>query len=166
VDERRQALLETAGARDTREAREAVGAVLKAAQMSVGAGKRAALHEAAMVGDLKRLRKEVARAAKRDGRKDRRPLDSGDARGHSAFHLACAGGHADCVKVLVKAGAETNALNDGGSSGWELARRGCKHEVLQLLRGFGQKGHPGLALELELEVVAAAEEGVAASVLA
>jgi ankyrin repeat protein len=158
--DRREALLETVGERSAREAREAAAAVLKAEQKSVETGKRVALHEAAMVGDLKRLSTEVAKAAD-----DKQLLDKGDPRGCSAFHLACTGGYVDCVKALVKAGAETNALNAGGSSGWELARQGGKQEVLQLLRRFGQKKHPSLALELELELAAVVEEGMAASIL-
>lgn len=56
-------MLETVGECSTREAREAAAAALKATQTLGEVGKRMALHEAAMVGDLKRLSKEVVKAA-------------------------------------------------------------------------------------------------------
>jgi hypothetical protein len=37
------------------------------------------------------------------------------------FLQACSLGHADCVRALVKAGANTALLNRSGRTGWQLA---------------------------------------------
>jgi hypothetical protein len=70
--------------------------------------RRTPLHEAAMVGRLAKLRAALAAAGGPDG------LDAGDARGCTAFHHACAGGHADCAKAAVKVGR--GACHPSGSA--------------------------------------------------
>jgi hypothetical protein len=88
-------------------------------------------------------------------------LDAADARGWTAYHHACALGHADCVKLLCIAGAGTAAATPAGETGWQLAERlrreaprpsggtpGAQEEVCALLARFGKKGHPALALEM------------------
>ena len=47
-------------------------------------------------------------------KKDRDSLDQGDRRGFTAYHHACANGHAAVVKALLKAGCDTAAVNDSG----------------------------------------------------
>ena len=82
----------------------------KPAKLRVG---RTALHEAAMVGDLKKVKKELVSGAvdeKQYGKNKKKssslpPLDTGDLHGMPAYHLACSKGHTDCVKELVKAKA-------------------------------------------------------------
>jgi ankyrin repeat protein len=108
-----------------------------------------------MVGDLRKLGKAAAAAGKE--------LDRGDPRGCTAFHHACAGGHVDCVKALLKAGCGTARTNDAGETGWALARQSGRQPALMLLRKYAAKGHPELGLELALEQAAAAEEAAAAS---
>ena len=78
-----------------------------------GGGERTALHAAAAVGDTHSLQKLLRSQAKL--------LDAGDSRNYTAFHVACAGGHVECVKALCQAGCDTEVVNDVGLTGWELA---------------------------------------------
>jgi ankyrin repeat protein len=115
------------------------------------------MHEAAMVGNLKFVKKHAAAESAK-----KRALDEGDARGCTAFHLACAGGHAECAKALLKAGCDALRTNNAGETGWELARQSGRGEVMAALRKYGKKGHQGLQLQLALEE-AMFEEAAAAA---
>eukprot|EP01051_Picozoa_sp_SAG22_P007777 SAG22_NODE_560_length_9102_cov_54.310785_4_plen_244_part_00 len=177
-----QALLaETPEEAGCRAAREAATAAVKARQKAarVGDGGRSALQEAAMIGDLKKLQKELAKTGSggRGGKEKKKAkekekkdgggsLDTADPRGNTAFHHACAGGHLDCVKELVKAGCDTLRTNDGGATGWALAKQGRREPTLAALRKYGGKGHAHLGLEFALEQAVAAEEAAAAAAAA
>ena len=64
---------------------------IRAKQKPARVGKqRTAMHEAAMIGSVKLLKRVVAA--------EKKELDNGDARGCTAFHLAWAGNHFECVK--------------------------------------------------------------------
>ena len=72
-------------------------------------------------------------------------VDGGDARGWTAYHLACASGHTEAVLALVTAGgcrtelrtaktaAEGGDVAEKGLSGWAVARRNGCEGVDQLL---------------------------------
>lgn len=154
----RALLVDSAAEMAVREARETAAAGLRKKQKQAKVGHRTGLQEAAMVGDLKKVKKVLL--AKEKG------LDKGDPRGQTAFHHACAGGHVDCVKELVKAGCDTLRMNDGGVTGWELARKSGRTATLEALRKYGSKGHEGLQLELALEEATAAEEAAATAAVA
>eukprot|EP01048_Picozoa_sp_COSAG05_P000710 COSAG05_NODE_20_length_33177_cov_336.302639_27_plen_293_part_00 len=80
-----------------------------------------------------------------DGRPSGHGVDGGDARGWTAYHLACASGHTEAVLALVTAGGCRTELRtaktaaDGGDvaekglTGWALARRNGCEGVDQLL---------------------------------
>ena len=72
------------------------------------AQERSRLLEASMLGEKDKV--------KSFAKKDRDSLDQGDRRGFTAYHHACANGHAAVVKALLKAGCDTAAVNDSGRS--------------------------------------------------
>ena len=39
----------------------------------------------------------------------------------TAYHHACANGHAECARLLVKAGCATALASDLGATGWAMA---------------------------------------------
>jgi hypothetical protein len=114
-----------------------------------------ALHWAAIVGEKDKLVR-LARAAEAE-------IDSMDERGYTAFHLACGNDHADCAEVLVDANCDTTKRNSAGLTGWQLAERLHKHEVVDLLGRMATAGHKGLRAEqdgvLTAEAAAAADLG-------
>lgn len=59
-------------------------------------------------------------------------LDATDSRGYTPLHVACAGGHADCVVALCQAGCRTETKNDLGLTAWDLATQLHRTEVLRL----------------------------------
>ena len=95
---------------------------------AVATGQRTALHAAAAIGDTARLAALLKQAGAAGA------VDGPDTRGYTAFHVACAGGHADCVVALCQAGADTELKNDVGLRGWELAAQLHRAEVLGLDR--------------------------------
>lgn len=85
------------------------------------------LHHAASVGDAVKLRQllsgnEGLLAA----------LNDGDGRRYTAFAVACAGGHTQCVVELLRVGCDTKLCEEKGLSGWELAAQLHRHAVLAL----------------------------------
>ena len=76
---------------------------------------RSRLIEASMLGEKEKVKSYA--------KKDKETLDLGDKRGFTAYHHACANGHADVVKALLKAGANSAMMNDGGRTGWDLAHQ-------------------------------------------
>ena len=95
---------------------------------AVATGQRTALHAAAAIGDTARLAALLKQAGAAGA------VDGPDTRGFTAFHVACAGGHADCVVALCQAGADIELKNDVGLRGWELAAQLHRAEVLGLDR--------------------------------
>ena len=59
-------------------------------------------------------------------------LDAPDGRGYTPLHVACAGGHADCVVALCQAGCQTEMKNDVGLTAWDLATQLHRAEVIGL----------------------------------
>jgi len=59
-------------------------------------------------------------------------IDAGDKRNFTAFHIACAGGHAEIVRELLEAGCDCDLVNDSGVDGWELAASLRRADVLAL----------------------------------
>ena len=59
-------------------------------------------------------------------------LDAPDGRGYTPLHVACAGGHADCVVALCQAGCRTEMKNDVGLTAWDLATQLHRTEVIGL----------------------------------
>ena len=78
-------------------------------------GQPTALHTSCSLGDVKRLQKHLKTEAAR------KHLNAGDKRQYTAFHVACAGGHVGCARLLLQAGCNASLLNDTGVTGWELA---------------------------------------------
>ena len=95
-------------------------------------GKAGPLHRYASVGDLAKLQ-DLLRSAERS-RHPINGIDSGDKRRWSPFHVACGGGHTECVAALIAAGADTTLKCDSGLDGWELAQSLKRTQVLQLRR--------------------------------
>ena len=60
-------------------------------------------------------------------------MDAADTRSYTAYHHACAGGHAKCVALLVLAGCNTACVTDANKTGWELAVETHKTEVVSTL---------------------------------
>ena len=58
------------------------------------------LHQAAALGKASQLRKLLGDGAAKA------LLNTGDERQYTHFHVACAGGHADCVRLLLEAGCD------------------------------------------------------------
>ena len=105
-------------------------------------GARGELHAAAMAGRAGRLKK-LLKQTQPSGKE----LDAADAKGWTAYHHACALGHADCVKLLCVAGTGTAVATPAGETGWQLAEQLRQPKVCALLARFAKKGHPALALE-------------------
>ena len=76
------------------------------------------LHVAAQLGDSKQLRRTLNNRGV--GCED---INAGDNRRYTAFHVACAGNHVECVQELIQAGCDTTLLNEGGLAGGDLARQ-------------------------------------------
>ena len=74
-------------------------------------------------------------------------LDSQDNRGYSAYHHACANGHAAVVEALVHAGCNTQLANDFHLTGWRLARSLKKETVMRALDEVAGTAHKELAAE-------------------
>ena len=78
-------------------------------------------------------------------------MDSTDARGWTAYHLACASGNAEATLALVTGGCRTQlltALGEEGEarqSGWQLARRNDCRSVERVLEAIA-KGKHGVAM--------------------
>jgi ankyrin repeat protein len=66
----------------------------------------------------------------------------GDSRCFTPFHVACAGGHVACARLLCEAGADTQLLSDTGLTGWQLAEQLHRSEIVQLHPEFGAQGTP------------------------
>eukprot|EP01051_Picozoa_sp_SAG22_P017840 SAG22_NODE_2848_length_2160_cov_6.810771_2_plen_246_part_00 len=90
------------------------------------------LHVAASLADVGRLRKLLATGA---GGGQPKGLDSGDRKQYTAFHVACAGGHVECVRLLLAAGCDVTLLNAAGLTGWELAETLRRTHVMALRDG-------------------------------
>jgi hypothetical protein len=88
-------------------------------------GTSSPLHHAAATGNLQMLQNCLASTPPAT-------INSGDQRRFTPFHVACAAGHAACVKALLQAGCDTNLLNDLYRNGWELAADLRRNEVLAL----------------------------------
>ena len=59
-------------------------------------------------------------------------LDGPDGRGYTPLHVACAGGHAECVVALCQAGSRTGMKNDVGLTAWDLATQLHRAEIVGL----------------------------------
>lgn len=97
-------------------------------------------HWAAITGSTAELEGILAAAT-------RQLMDSQDNRGYSAYHHACANGHAAAVQALVHAGCNTQLANDFHLTGWRLAISLRKDDVLTTLSEIGSRAHPDLAGE-------------------
>ena len=93
-----------------------------------GQGRPSVLHHAASLGTAPKLRGLLADS----GGPAVAALNAGDERRCTAFHIACAGGHVDCVRMLLEAGCDTALCNYSGLTGWELAEQLHRSEVLAL----------------------------------
>ena len=51
--------------------------------------------------------------------------------------LSCAGGHLECVKLLLGAGCNASLCNDTGRTGRELAEELHREDILGYLQGWG-----------------------------
>ena len=124
---------ETKEEEGARKGKESSVAALREKQKPAKIGKgRTAIHEIAMVGDAAKLKKLLAaelaeggsggggksRSKRSSGKDDKgssksssgsstKVLDQGDQRGYTPYHHACAGGHEECVKLLITAGCDT-----------------------------------------------------------
>lgn len=96
----------------------------------------------------------------------RQLMDAQDSRGYSAYHHACANGHAGAVQALVHAGCNTQLANDFHLTGWRLALSLKKDDVLTTLSEIGSRAHADLAAEkkaIEKELKMQRERDAAAS---
>jgi hypothetical protein len=100
------------------------------------------LHHAASVGDATKLQALLAAMAMAEGGGQPK-IDAGDHRQYTAFTAACAGGHAECVSLLMEAGCNTELACDVGLTGWELAEQLKRHNVLALKPAAGGGGGGG-----------------------
>ena len=91
-------------------------------------GEMTTLHAAASTGDVARLRSSLGTL---DGMENSY-LNCGDHRRYTPFHIACAGGHVSCVRLLLKAGCDTTLREESGLTGWELAEQLHRKQVIQL----------------------------------
>lgn len=83
------------------------------------------LHSAASLGDDSKLLKLL-------GSTKCPPIDDGDTRRYTPFHVACAGGHVGAARLLRNYGADTSLTNDQGLTAWELAEHLRRLEVVAL----------------------------------
>ncbi len=96
----------------------------------------------------------------------RQLMDAQDSRGYSAYHHACANGHAGAVQALVHAGCNTQLANDFHLTGWRLALSLKKENVLTTLGEIGSRAHADLAAEkkaIERDLKTQRERDAAAS---
>jgi hypothetical protein len=92
-------------------------------------GASSALHHAAATGNTSALQRCLISAS-------HAVIDSGDQRGFTPFHVACAAGYTACVESLTAAGCDTELLNDVGLTGWDLAAE-LKRDAVLALRPTG-----------------------------
>ena len=88
-----------------------------------------ALHAAAAAGDVRAVQQELAQ--------DPRQLDAADARGHTALHLAVAGGHLEAAEALLLAGADANACDAEGREALHAAAEAGEESMVCLLLNHG-----------------------------
>ena len=74
------------------------------------------LHEAASTGNLEQLEDNLLK-----GRDPNEPDPEWG--GKTPLHIACSNGHKKCVFVLLKAGANVNAVSE---TGWTPAHSACE----------------------------------------
>lgn len=98
-----------------------------AASHRAGRGRPTELHVAASVGQVARLQAQIDSARPGD-------LDACDTKSYTPFHVACAGGHTDCVRALLVAGCDPMLRCDTGYTGWELAAQLKRDAVVALQR--------------------------------
>ena len=84
------------------------------------------LHRACSTGNEAQLRNGLLTSGKA-------LLNAGDERRYTPFTVACASGHAGCVKLLLHVGADAALRNDVGLTGQELAQQMQRLEVLAVL---------------------------------
>ena len=72
-------------------------------------------------GDVAQLRQALELAVKTKKKKGQGSIDDGDYRSWTAFHVACASGNMNCVRLLINAGCNTALRNADGLTGWEVA---------------------------------------------
>jgi hypothetical protein len=130
------------------------GSMKSAAKVSQ---ERSRLIEASMLGEKDKVKSYA--------KKDSGAIDLGDKRGFTAYHHACANGHADAVKALLKAGCNTAKLNDGGRTGWDLAQEMGRSDVTELLSKLAAKGSKKLKVEAEVKVLQAQSDAMGGTAL-
>eukprot|EP01047_Picozoa_sp_COSAG01_P061940 COSAG01_NODE_7800_length_3052_cov_2.179478_2_plen_299_part_00 len=134
--ESRAALLGGSDAGAGADGLEAGGAGAAAATATAGLASRGSasrLHMAASVGDATALEKQLNKVLKgQTPQAAAQLLNGGDKRRYTAFHVACAGGHAQCASLLLEAGCDGLLLNEAGKSGWGLALELKRTEILAL----------------------------------
>jgi hypothetical protein len=104
---------------------------------------RSRLIQASMMGEKDKV--------KSFAKKDADTIDVGDKRGFTAYHHACANGHAEVVKALLKAGCNSAMLNDGRRTGWDLALEMGRANVTELLIKLAAKGSKKLRAEARVK---------------
>ena len=93
------------------------------------------------------------------------PLDCADQDiGCTAFHCACAEGHADVVEALVRAGCDTAVRTEDGATGRQLAEQQGHASVVERLRALEpepepEELQPGTAVEIDGLIGAAQHNG-------
>ena len=96
-------------------------------QTTASRGDPTRLHIAAQLADVVQMRKLLAV----DGGHSI-DINAGDHRRYTAFHVACAGGHAQCAQLLVDEGCDTKLHNGAGLTAWALARELKRASILSL----------------------------------
>ncbi|XP_059490662.1 uncharacterized protein LOC132205570 [Neocloeon triangulifer] len=66
---------------------------------------------------------------------DRRDFDIQDEQGMTALHLACMGGHADIMGLLISQGADPDARDKLGNSALQLAESCGHHDAIKMIQG-------------------------------
>lgn len=95
----------------------------RAVRVAATRGHTTTIHAAAAMGDAVRLQEALHSDA---------CVTAGDKRQYTAFHIACAGGHVACARLLLEARCDPTLLNDAGRTGWQLAESLHRTEVLAL----------------------------------
>ena len=108
------------------------GSVQEAKQASQGEG--TAWHQLAMVGNA-----ASSNLAQRTST-DRDRVDAGDHRRYTPYMLACAGGHQECVQLLLSGGCNPALCNDTGRTGYELAAELHRTDLQRYLQSWGGVG--------------------------